>query len=317
MTPPPLAPHPPLFIVFNPGSGRHEGDPTRERVDAACAAAGRRCEWFEIGRGRPVAQVAHQAVRAALQARGIAVAVGGDGTLSAVAQAALPAGCAFGVLPQGTFNYFGRDHGVPQELDEAVAALLAGHLEPVQAGQVNDRVFIVNASLGLYARVLADREVAKQRFGRSRRVAAFSAVATLLRGVRNWRLRLRAGGQAHDVTTPTLFVGNNALQFEQVGLAEADDVERGALAVVALQPVGRAAMFGMLLRAALGRLDDDPHVHSFATAALEVSNGAQARRVRVATDGELTWMTMPLRFRVAPQPLWLVKPPPALEAERA
>ena len=40
--------------------------------------------------------------------------------------------------------------------------------------------------------------------------------------------------------------------------------------------------------------------------------GARARRrVKLATDGEVAWAQMPLHFRVAPEPLWLIKPPAA------
>jgi hypothetical protein len=48
--------------------------------------------------------------------------------------------------------------------------------------------------------------------------------------------------------------------------------------------------------------------------------GAHARRhIKVATDGELNRLEMPLLFRVAPEPLWLIKPAlaPELEAARS
>jgi hypothetical protein len=41
------------------------------------------------------------------------------------------------------------------------------------------------------------------------------------------------------------------------------------------------------------------------------------RRVKVATDGELGWLDMPLLFRVAPEPLWLIRPEVAPELEAA
>ncbi|MCK7495945.1 MAG: acylglycerol kinase family protein [Comamonadaceae bacterium] len=53
------------------------------------------------------------------------VAVGGDGTLNTVAQAAHAAGCAMGVVPQGTFNYFARTHGIPADPADAVAPAAA------------------------------------------------------------------------------------------------------------------------------------------------------------------------------------------------
>jgi diacylglycerol kinase family enzyme len=56
------------------------------------------------------------------------------------------------VLPQGTFNYFSRTHGIPLDTTDATRALLAGMIRPVQVGLLNDRVFLVNASLGLYPR---------------------------------------------------------------------------------------------------------------------------------------------------------------------
>ncbi|HSN80882.1 MAG TPA: diacylglycerol kinase family protein, partial [Rhodoferax sp.] len=71
----------------------------------------------------------------------------GDGTLNTVAQAAHAVGCAMGVVPQGTFNYFARTHGIPVDPREAVRLLLHAAPQPVQVDGVNDRVFLVNASL--------------------------------------------------------------------------------------------------------------------------------------------------------------------------
>ena len=271
-----------------------------------------------LNRGQPLDRAITQAVQGALSAGGIAVAAGGDGTINAVAQQAVARGCAFGVLPQGTFNYFSRAHGLPAPVDEALAALLNGKPQPVQVGLVNDRVFLVNASLGFYARLLEEREVYKARYGRSRGVALFSAVLTLMRGSRLWELQARWHGRTQTLRTPTLFVGNNPLQFEQVGVEHGEAVEQGELAAVALEPLGRAAMLGLLFQAALGRLDKASEVKSLSFRDLEVAaaHAPRGQRVRVAADGELQWMQMPLRFRVSPKPLWLVKPA-SLERERA
>ncbi|WP_295379085.1 diacylglycerol kinase family protein [uncultured Pseudacidovorax sp.] len=318
---PALAPAAPLFVVLNRGSGRGSADETRQAIEAACRAAGRPLTLRVVGQGRRVPDLAREAVESALAQGGIAVAAGGDGTINAVAHAALRAGCAFGVLPQGTFNYFSRVHGIPAPIEESLQSLLTGTPQPVQAGEVNDRAFLVNASLGLYARMLEEREDFKARFGRRRWVAFGAALATLLKGFRTWTLNVSAGGGTQVLRTPTLFVGNNALQFEQVGVEEGQAVEEGgALAAIALEPLGRLAMIGLVLRAALGRLGSASKVRSFTFREIEVqaATGASSgrRRVRVATDGEVQWMDMPLRFRVSPRPLWLVKPLDA-RAERA
>ena len=147
------------------------GDAVRAAIQAACAAAGRTLQLLEVRQPGQLQALARQAVQAAQADGGVVVAVGGDGTLNAVAQAVLGSGCAFGVLPQGTFNYFSRTHGIPSDTGEALRVLLTDQPQPVQVGLVNGRVFLVNASLGLYPRLLHDREAWKQQLGRHRLVA--------------------------------------------------------------------------------------------------------------------------------------------------
>ncbi len=300
----------PLFIVFNPGSGGGDPEQAQALIREACAAAGRSVELFVVGPGRPPTALAGEAVRRARQADGVVVAAGGDGTLNAVAQAVLGSGCAFGVLPQGTFNYFGRAHGIPSDTAEALQLLLSGRAQPVQLGRVNERVFLVNASLGLYPRLLEDREGWKAQLGRSRLVALGAGLWSLLRGGRSLRLRVQAVGELRDVRTPTLFVGNNALQMEQLGLPLAPAVGAGALGALMLKPVSRWTMLGLLLQGALGRLGEAESLVQLACTELTVDRRTAfgPRRLKVATDGEVMRMRLPLRFTVSPEPLWLIRP---------
>jgi diacylglycerol kinase family enzyme len=307
---------PALFIVFNVRSGRGSAAQARRAIAEGCAAAGRAYYLFEARKPSKLAALVQDAVRQARVARGMVVAAGGDGTINAVAQAALGSGCAFGVLPQGTFNYFSRTHGIPSDTAEALALLLASKPQAVQVGLVNERVFLVNASLGLYAKVLEDREAFKARYGRSRLVALGAALNTLLRGHRQWNLRILWRGKEWEIRTPTLFVGNNALQFEQLGMQEAGAPGNGELAAIALRPIGALSMLWLMVRGAFGQLGeaDDVVSLSFKSLVVRPGRGLGQRRVKVATDGEIRWMEMPLQFRVAPEPLWLLKRPPEASA---
>ncbi|VWX62798.1 Diacylglycerol kinase [Burkholderiales bacterium 8X] len=304
---------PPLFIVFNVRSGRGDADATRRLIADACNAAGRRHEFFMVDHAHAPDDQARKAVARAREAGGIVVAAGGDGTINAVAQVVLGSGCDFGVLPQGTFNYFGRTHGIPTETEKSLEVLLTCKPQPVQVGLVNDRAFLVNASLGLYARLLEEREHFKSRYGRSRAVALLAAVATLLlRGDRRLDLRISWRGQERDVRTPTLFVGNNSLQLEQIGMEEAEALDQGELAAIALKPVGRLAMLWLMVRGGFGRLGAADDVLSLSFKSIVVKPvSARRSRIKVAADGEIQWMQMPLHFRVAPERLMLVKPPPS------
>jgi diacylglycerol kinase family enzyme len=302
----------PLFVVFNLGSGAGGADSARLAIEQACASAGRRLHLLQVDDPQRLPAIARDAVQRARAVRGVVAAAGGDGTLNAVAQAVLGSGCAFGVLPQGTFNYFGRTHGIPQDTAQAMQVLLHAPVQPVQVGLVNGRVFLVNASVGLYPRLLEEREGWKSRFGRSRLVAFGAGMATLLRGYRSLRLQIEVRGEVRRLRTPTLFVGNNALQLEQLGFEQAQHVEHGALAAIALQPVSRSTMLWLMLRGAFGRLGQADQVISIACTRLRAGLGwpQTARQIKVATDGEVLRLALPLDFCVAPEPLWLIRPLP-------
>jgi len=302
----------PLRFVINAASGRHDPASTRQLIEEALQASGRTGE-LHFARPDELARVVQQAAARAAAQRGAVVAVGGDGTINAVAQAAHEHGCAMGVVPLGTFNYFARTHGIPTEAAAAMRTLL--HCAPVavQVGLINDRVFLVNASLGLYPELLQDREAYKKRFGRSRLVAFGSALVTLLRPHRRLRLRIETGAGARDLTTATLFVGNNRLQLEQVGLHQAAALDEGRIAAVMLRPIGPLAMLGLVWRGALGTLGEASTIESFTFHRMLVKPRLAwiGRKVKVAVDGEVDRMRVPLQFAVAARPLHLLKPMPA------
>ncbi|MCX7276698.1 MAG: diacylglycerol kinase family protein [Burkholderiales bacterium] len=311
---PALNPASPLIFIVNAASGRTGADAKRAVIEQALQDAGRRGE-LRFTRPADLPRVARAAAAQALATHSAVVAVGGDGTINAVAQAAHAAGCAMGVVPLGTFNYFARTHGIPTDPASAARQLLQAQPVPVQVGTVNNHVFLVNASLGLYPVLLEDRETFKARFGRSRWIALGAACMTLLRVHRQLRLRIDQGGVVREVRTPTLFVGNNRLQLEQVGLQLGEEgagaqppraLDAGSIAAVMLKPISTWAMAGLMLRGALGTLGEADTVESFAFSRMVVK--PRLRKIKVAYDGEVTRMRTPLEFRVAPQPLYLLKP---------
>jgi diacylglycerol kinase family enzyme len=304
----PIAGDAPLFIVMNRGSGHHEGEDVRLVIEATLTSAGRAFSLEEVAEPEKLAEAAARAVERATRERGIVVAAGGDGTINTIAEATLGSGCPFGVLPLGTFNYFGRAHGIPSDPRTACQILLARRAYAVQVGLVNDRVFLVNGSIGLYPELLEEREQAKQKLGRSRWVAFGAALATLLRPHRLLSIDVESKGQRTRLLTPTLFIANNRLQLERVGIPAASLVERHRLVAVALSPVGALGMLALVVRALFGRLGADERVTSFPFERMTVRSRFGRGRFKVATDGEIEWLRGPLTFRVAPHSLLLICP---------
>ena len=310
---PTLNPEAPIQFLINAAAGSSAADTKREVIESVLQAQGRQGDLYFCS-PTELARVAREAAQRALSTGAAVVAVGGDGTLNTVAQAAHAVGCAMGVVPQGTFNYFARTHGIPADPSEATRLLLRSKPAPVQVAGINDRVFLVNASLGLYPDLLEDREAYKARFGRSRWVAFVAACATLLRARRRLRLHIEMGGTVRDVQTLTLFVGNNRLQLQQFGAEPPDTLAgtpgHGSMAALMLRPIGTLSMLGLMLHGAMGRLGEAAGVESFEFEHLVVQPTQQARhlKVKVAFDGEVTMMRTPLDFRVLEKPLYLLMP---------
>lgn len=311
---PEFDPAAPLQFVINAAAGSSDAQATRTLIEVALQEAGRRGD-LHFCTPAELPGVVREAAQTASSARSAVVAVGGDGTLNAVAQAAHEVGCAMGVVPRGTFNYFARTHCIPTEPADALRLLLRSAPVPVQVGGINERVFLVNASLGLYPDLLEDREAFKSRFGRSRWVALWAAGVTLLRAQRQWRVRIEQGGVVRDARILTLFVGNNRLQLAQVGVpagwSAGCGLAGGRITAVMLRPVGTLALIGLMLRGAMGTLGEAQDVEHFAFEHLVVKPALPwgRRGVKVAFDGEVTRMRAPLDFSVLARPLYLLRPP--------
>lgn len=300
----------PLFIVMNAQSGRHESENAQAVIARVLESAGRRHQIQRVRRGSDIPAAARRAAALARDQGGAVVAVGGDGTLNAVAHAAHEVDCPMGVIAQGTFNYFSRTQHLPLDPEAAVRSLLTAQVRLVQLGEINGQIFLVNASLGLYPDLLEDRERFKSRFGRSRWISLISAFWTILQEHRQLRLRIESADGTRTVRTSTLFVGNNRLQLQQVGLPQARAIERGRVAGVMVKPVGNWALVRLLMRGAMGSLGDDESVESFEFDRITVAHALAygRRRFKVAADGEVMWLRAPLHIGVSQRPLKLLAP---------
>ena len=256
-------------------------------------------------RGRAPAARAARARRAA--ARGdILVAAGGDGTVSAVAAVAVASGATLGVLPMGTLNHFAKDLGLPLDLKSAVKTIVAGHIGQLDVGDVNGRLFVNNSSVGLYPRMVWERD-AEQRRGRRKWTAFGIAVLNTWRNYRMIAARLDVNGSATMVRTPFIFVGNNQYTAEGFRLGGRSRLNDGLLSIFVAPECGRFEILSLPVRAMTGRLRSDaaPFV-AFQTDTVTVD--VMHRRTSVALDGEVLLMAPPLVYRVRARALRAIVP---------
>ena len=237
----------------------------------------------------------------------IVVAGGGDGTINAVASVIADSGVPFGVLPLGTLNHFAKDIGIPLALDEAIATIATGVRRTVDVGEVNDRIFLNNSSLGLYPDIVRDREKQQSRLGRSKWLAALWATIGALRRYPFLSVRLTMDdGSDHARRTPFVFIGNNAYTMQGFSVGARESLSDGKLSLYVAQRPGRLSLLRLGWSALCGRLAQERDFDVLSTKNLEIET--RHKRIRVATDGEVTVMQTPLRYRIRPGALCVIVP---------
>ncbi|MBC7782089.1 MAG: hypothetical protein H7125_18490 [Proteobacteria bacterium] len=291
-------------VLANGASGAKAGgaDATLALIRKAFEARGWSMQLVRL----PAQQIARDCALFVREARGLVVAVGGDGTVNAVAAACRLHRRPFGVIPTGTFNYVARALGIPLDPEAAVEALITGESMSIRYGEVNGRVFLNNASIGLYPSLLSQRERDERVLGRHRLVALGSGLRALLRQHPLFEVALELDGERRALTTSTVFFGANATQLADHNIAAAECIRDGHLAVVSLALRSRLDVFRALGAALMGKLEDASAVESFCARQVRVSS--RRRRITVALDGELTVLEPPLELRLRDSGLQIMAP---------
>ncbi|MFT4150868.1 MAG: diacylglycerol kinase family protein [Paracoccaceae bacterium] len=293
-----------ICLIANPGSGRNSRD--AEAIHRALDSFGPRAELREWSEGQSLEATVKQALADGF---GTLVAAGGDGTVMGVAQAMTAANAPrrrMAVLPLGTFNYFARGLGLPEDPEAAAQAILGGSVRPISVGTVNGQVFLNNASLGIYPSILKAREAVYERFGRRRLAAHWSVIKTFLRFQHPMQVTVTADGQSHDHRTPLIFIARSAFQLDSFGLHGAQDISDDRFAMFIARDGGRAALFRLAWRLIRRRIEVGRDVDYIA--ARDIVIETRMAKPLVAFDGEKSRMRAPLTFRILPDALDIVVP---------
>ena len=135
-------------LLMNPRSGGGKV----ERFHLVQEARRRGIEPVVLGPGDDLRRLAEQAVARGADVLGMA---GGDGSQALVAGVAAAHDVAFVCVPAGTRNHLAMDLGLDR--DDVVAALDAFGAaveRRIDLGLVDDQVFVNNATMGLYAKIV-------------------------------------------------------------------------------------------------------------------------------------------------------------------
>ncbi len=234
------------------------------------------------------------------------VAVGGDGTINAVASAAVGRpDIKFGVIPRGTLNHFAGALGIPPELEKAVETIVAGHAKSIDVGQVNGQIFVNNSSLGLYPSIVNMREGLQKKGASKWPAALWSSLKIFFRFHRLSLDLVSTNGVMRTQTTPMLFVGNNTYDTAISKLGTRTSLEGGQIWIMMPKSSSRMGLLSSFLKIILGRETAGDAVILETTGLTVTSKRAMEK---VAIDGEVIRLHSPLNYKILPKSLRVIVP---------
>ena len=284
----PASPAKQPVLVMNPWSGG--GKVEKFDLPSECRARG--IEPIVLKKGDDLLQLAEDAIAAGADVIGMA---GGDGSQALVSSVASKHGIPHVVIPAGTRNHFALDLGLDR--DDVVGALDAyadGVEMKIDLAEVNGRVFVNNASLGVYAKIVQSPEY------RDAKVQTTLSTLPDLVGPDAAPLDLRfTGPDGEEVPTAQLIqVSNNQYELRHAkGRGTRARLDDGVLGVVAAQIESAAEFQRMVALQASGQLDKFPGWREWTAASFEVRSDGP---VEIGVDGEALEMDPPLVFTARP-----------------
>jgi diacylglycerol kinase family enzyme len=274
-----------LIINLKSGGGK------AARFDLAAQARQRGIEPIVLGPHDDLLELAESAVARGAQVIGMA---GGDGSQALVATVAARRDVAHVCIPAGTRNHFALDLGLDR--DDVIGALDAftdGVERRIDLAQVNDHVFVNNASLGVYAKVV------QSDVYRDAKLETWTHMLPDLLGRDAQPIDLEfaaADGENCDDAALVL-VSNNPYELTHLaGAGTRERIDSGTLGIVVARVHG-AEVSRLVALELVGQAGRFPGLLSWSAREFEVHSGGP---VEVGLDGEALVLDPPLRFQSLP-----------------
>ncbi len=301
----------PAIVVLNPGSGSAQNGQSPELTQQILRDAGCECELRRLSEGDDLCDVVTRAVRSGVRT---VIAAGGDGTLRGAAQALAGTGVAMGILPVGTLNHFARDLEIPLDPAEAARVFQDPATVDLDVAEVNQRVFVNNAVIGLYPAYRAERE-AREKRGWQRKLASLSGWLAVFRRYPFVYVRLRTGLLEIVRRTPLLIIGNNEHAMEGFEVWKRESLTEGALWIYISRDQTRWSLLRVIWQILTGTFKARDHFDVLRAAEIVVET--RRKKLSISLDGEIFHLQTPLRFQSRPANLKVLVPRSSKRASEA
>lgn len=231
----------------------------------------------------------------------IAVAVGGDGTVSQLASALSGSEVALGIIPFGSGNGLARHLGVPLDSAAAMKLLETGSIRTMDKGVVNGHDFFCTSGTGFDARI-------GKLFAESTKRGFWTYTKLTLKEYSKYHsefYEIRIDGHSIERNAFLVTIANAGQYGNDAWIAPAASVTDGLLQVVILKPF-RVWNLPVLVNKMFGKKTDQSHL-------VETFSGKEIRITRTTRgpahyDGEPADFDAVLDIKIVPACLKVVVP---------
>jgi diacylglycerol kinase (ATP) len=247
------------------------------------------------------------------------IAVGGDGTVNEVANGILhysnPLSIILGVVSAGTAHAFSFSLGVTEYdnnmniysllADQRSAVIDVGVVQCWNHGQLRERFFLNEASIGFSAEMVDAWKSLPNRFGKNvnyalRTVAGYKSLVIH----RNKKIRLHIGNEVESMSICTVMVSNGQYCANRMLIAPHASLYDGLLNAIIVSDVSKFELLRIRPMLYNGTHILHPKIREKKTSVLSIESG---EHVLVETDGDVVG-ECPASFRVIPSALNVVVP---------
>ena len=238
-------------IIINPVSGGFRTGQARARAELAQQVADRARQPVEIFVTEAIGHARELAAAAVRRGVRLVVAWGGDGTINEVSSALAFGDVPLGIIPAGSGNGLARELGVDPRPDHALVDALGATPRSMDVGDVEGRLFVNLAGIGVDAFVAS-------RFSLARRRGFLGYINITARALATYvptTYRMTSPGATVTARALLVTIANSAQFGNGARIAPGARVDDGLLDLVIVEERWRVATIVQLPRLFTGTAD--------------------------------------------------------------
>lgn len=301
------------YVIFNERAGTAIAQGlTADALRSMFEDAGLRCH-IDARNDVPLTERVGDAIASPAD---IIVAAGGDGTITALAEALTGSTKSLAILPLGTVNALAKDLNIPLEIRQSVEALANGERQLIDVGEVNGRTFLHKVVVGVIPAVAAGREYIRGREGIAAKIGFLRYFLRRLQRAKRMAVHIRTPeGETRIERVQAIAVASNAYDEGLGQFFSRSALNKGTLTLYILRHLTAGDVVRLSISMLLGRWQNDDALSIESVDAVTITTHKEL--LKVMFDGEVETLRSPLEFSIKAKALSVIAQPSAAVEEVA